>query len=42
MSCLIMSSARALSLGVTLGNSVGDDLGDRVAGVVVDGFGAGF
>ena len=41
MSFLTISSAKALSLGVVVGNSVGDDVGDGVAGIMVDGFGAG-
>ena len=41
MSCLTISSARTMSLGVVVGNSVGNDLGHGVANVVVDGFGAG-
>ena len=41
MSCLTISSDRALSLGVVVGNSEGGDVDDGVAGVVVDGFGAG-
>ena len=41
MSCLNISSARTLSLGVVVGKSVDDDVGDGVVGVVVDGFGAG-
>ena len=30
-----------LSLGVEVGNSVGNELGDGEAGVVIDGFGEG-
>ena len=41
MSFLTISSARSLSLGVVVGNSVVNDLGDGSVGVVVDGFGAG-
>ena len=41
MSCSKISYARALSLGVAVGNIVGDDIGDGVAGVVIDGFGVG-
>ena len=41
MSFSTISSARLLLLGVVVGNSVGDDLGDGAAGVMVDGFGAG-
>ena len=41
MSCSTISSTRSLSLGVVLDNSVGNDLGDGEASVVVDGFGAG-
>ena len=41
MSCSTISSARAFSLGVLVGNSEGDDVDDRVAGVLVDWFGAG-
>ena len=40
MSCSAVSSERVLSLGVVVENSVGDDVGDGVAGVVVGGFGA--
>ena len=40
MSCLTISSARALSLGFLVVNSAGNDVGDGVSGVVVDGFGA--
>ena len=36
-----ISSARVLSLGVVVGNSVGDYIGDGVSSVVVDGFDAG-
>ena len=42
MSCSTTSSARALTLGVVEGNIEGSDIGDGVASVVVDGFGAGF
>ena len=41
MSCSTISYARALSLGVLVGNSEGNDVDDGVAGVLVDGFGAG-
>ena len=41
MSCSNISSALVLTLGVVVGNSVGGDLGDGVAGVVIYGFGAG-
>ena len=41
MNCLTISSARALSLAVEVGNSGGNDVGGGVAGVVVDGFCAG-
>ena len=41
ISCSTLLSVRTLSLGVVVGNDVGDDLGDGVAGVVVDGFDAG-
>ena len=41
MGCWTISSARALSLGVVVGNSEGGDVDDRVDGVVVDGFGVG-
>ena len=40
MSFLTISYARALSLGVIVGNSVGNYLGDGAASVVVYGFGA--
>ena len=40
MSCSTISSARALSLGVVVVKSEGDDVYDEVAGVFVDGFGA--
>ena len=36
-----ISSARAFSLGLVVGNHVDDDLGDAKSGVMVDGFGAG-
>ena len=36
-----ISSARTFSLGLVVGNSVGNDVGDGVAGVLVYGFGAG-
>ena len=42
MNGLTISSARELSLGVVVCNSVGNAVGDGVAGVVVDRFGAGF
>ena len=42
MSFSTISSARVFSLGVVVGNSVVDYVGDGVAGFVVDGFGAGF
>ena len=41
MSCSTISSARALSLGLVLGNGEGDDIYDGVSGVVFDGIGAG-
>ena len=41
MSCSTISPARTLSLGVVVGNSVDNYVGDGLAGVVVDGFGAG-
>ena len=41
MSFFTISFARALSLGVVVGNSVGGDVGDGAFGVMVDGFGAG-
>ena len=41
MSFLTISFSRTLSLGVVAGNCVGDDVGDGVDGVVVDGFGSG-
>ena len=41
MSFLAISSARALSLGVVIGNSVAYCVGDEVGGVFVDGFVAG-
>ena len=41
MSCSTISSARTLSLGVVVYNIVGNDVGDGLAGVVVDGYGAG-
>ena len=41
MRCLTISSARTFSLGVVVGNCVVDDVGDGVADVVVDVFGAG-
>ena len=41
MSCSIISYAITLSLGVVVEKSVGDDVGDGVSSVVVDGFGAG-
>ena len=41
MSFSTISSARELSLGVEVGNCLGDDVGGGVAGVVVDGFGTG-
>ena len=41
MSYSTISPVKTLSLGVVVENSVGDDVGDGVAGVVVDGFGAG-
>ena len=40
INCCNISSARTLSLGVIIDNSVDNDVGDGVAGVVVDGFGA--
>ena len=36
-----ISSARVLSLGVVVGNSVGNYVGAGLSSVVVDGFGAG-
>ena len=42
MSFSTISSEITLSSGVVVGNSVGDDGCSEVAGVVVDGFGAGF
>ena len=39
MSCSDISSTRTLPLRVVVGNFVGDDVGDGVAGVVIDGFG---
>ena len=41
MCSLNISSAIALSLVVVVSNSEGDDVDDRVAGVLVDGFGVG-
>ena len=41
MSFSIISSARTFPLGVVVGNCAGCDVGDGLAGVVVDGFGAG-
>ena len=41
MSCLTISSASTLSLGVVVGTSVVDGVGDGVADVVVVRFGAG-
>ena len=41
MSCFNISCARTFSLEGVLGNGVGNDVGDSVAGVVVDGFDAG-
>ena len=41
ISCSNISTERALSLGVVVGNSKGNDVGDGVSSVVVDGFGAG-
>ena len=41
MSCSTISYAIEFSLGVVVVIIVGDDVGDGVAGVVVDGFGAG-
>ena len=38
---LTISSARALSSGAAVGNSVGNDLGGGAASVAVDRFGAG-
>ena len=39
ISCSTISSARALSFGVLIDNSVINEVGDGVAGVEVDGFG---
>ena len=41
ISCSTISSARALSLGLVVGNIEGGDVDYGVAGVVVDGFGSG-
>ena len=41
MSCSTIPSARALLLGVAVGNSAGYGVGDGLAGLVVDVFGAG-
>ena len=41
MSFSTISSAREFSLVVVVSNSVGDNVSDGVAGVLVDGFGAG-
>ena len=41
MSCSTISSAITLSLGVVVVNSVDNDVGDGVSGVVVYGFSAG-
>ena len=41
MSFSTISSAIMLSLGVVLGNSVDDYVGDGVSGVVIDGFRSG-
>ena len=40
MSFLTISYARKLSLVVVVGNCLGDDVGEGVAGVAVDGLGA--
>ena len=40
MSCSTISSTILLSLGVVVGNSEGNDVGDGVSGVVVDSFSA--
>ena len=41
MSCSTISYARIFSSRVVVGNRVNDDVGDGVAGVVVDSFGGG-
>ena len=41
MSCLTILSAREFSLGVIVGNRIGNNVRDGVASVLVHGFGTG-